>query len=71
MLLISLVSNNLSNYGSRHFKLFTNCQVSWDTLYQNMNYDWSLIKNKNKELASLSFPLIYFKLPFKALQLPF
>ena len=27
-------SNNLSNYGRRHFKLFTNCHVSWDTLYQ-------------------------------------
>ena len=28
MLLVSLVSNNLLNYGRRHFKLFTNCQVS-------------------------------------------
>ena len=26
-------SNNLTNYGRRHFKLFTNCHVSWDTLY--------------------------------------
>ena len=34
MLLVSLASNNLSNYGRRHFKLFTNCHVSWDTLYQ-------------------------------------
>ena len=33
MLLVSLVSNNLSNYGRRHFKLFTNCLVLWDTLY--------------------------------------
>ena len=34
MFLVSLVSNNLSNFGIRHFKLFTNCHVSWDTLYQ-------------------------------------
>ena len=33
MLLVSLVSNNLSNYKRRHFKLFTNCHVSWDTQY--------------------------------------
>ena len=33
LLLFSLVSNNLTNYGRRHFKLFTNCYVSWDTLY--------------------------------------
>ena len=26
-LLFSLVSNNLTHYGSRHFKLFTNCHV--------------------------------------------
>ena len=36
MLLVSLVSNNLSNYGRRHFKLFTNCHVSWDTLYKDV-----------------------------------
>ena len=35
MLLFSLVSNNLKNYGRRHFKLFTYCHVSWDTLYLN------------------------------------
>ena len=29
----SLISNNLTNYGRRHFKLFTNCHVLWDTLY--------------------------------------
>ena len=34
MLLVTLVSNNLSNYGRRHLELFTNCHVSWDTLYQ-------------------------------------
>ena len=33
MLLVFIVSNNLSNYGSGHFKLFSNCHVSWDTLY--------------------------------------
>ena len=31
MLLDSFVSNNLSNFGREHFKLFTNCHVSWDT----------------------------------------
>ena len=30
MLLVSLVS---TNYGRRHFKIFSNCHVSWDTLY--------------------------------------
>ena len=34
---VSLVSNNLSNYGRRHFKLFTNCLVLWDTLYVPYN----------------------------------
>ena len=28
-----MVLNNLTNYGRRHSKLFTNCHVSWDTLY--------------------------------------
>ncbi len=28
-----LVSIKLTNYGRRHFNLFTNCHVSWDTLY--------------------------------------
>ena len=31
-LLFSFVSMNLTNYGRRHLKLFTNCHVSWDTL---------------------------------------
>jgi len=33
--LFSLTTNNLTYYGRRHFKLFTNCHVSWDTLYVN------------------------------------
>ena len=38
ILLFSLVTNNLTYSGRRHFKLFTNCHVSWDTLYvQNNN----------------------------------
>ena len=28
-----MVLKNLTNYGRRHLKLFTNCHVSWDTLY--------------------------------------
>ena len=39
MLLVSLVSNNLSNYERRHFKLFTNCHVLWDTLYEKTYLD--------------------------------
>ena len=31
-LLFSFVFKNLTNYGRRHLKLFTNCHVSWDTL---------------------------------------
>ena len=30
-LLLSLVWNNLTNYGRRHSKIFTNCYVTWDT----------------------------------------
>jgi len=33
LLLLFLVSNNLTNYGRRHLKLFTDCHVFWDTLY--------------------------------------
>ena len=33
LLLFSLVTNNLTYYGRRHFKLFTNFHVSQDTLY--------------------------------------
>ena len=40
MLFVSSVSNSLSNYGRRHFKLFTNCHVSWDTLY--LTKHWNL-----------------------------
>ena len=29
----------LKNYGRRHFKIFTNCHVSWDTLYYPIQYD--------------------------------
>ena len=43
-LLFSLVSNNLTNYERRHFKLFTNCHVSWDTLYEKDT--WMLRFNK-------------------------
>ena len=32
-IIFSWGSNNLTNYGKRHFKLFTNCHVSWDILY--------------------------------------
>ena len=32
-LLFPFVSKNLTNYGRRHLKLFTNCHVLWDTLY--------------------------------------
>ena len=31
--ILTLVSNKLSNYGRRHFKLFKNCHVPFDTLY--------------------------------------
>ena len=30
---LSLVSHNLTNYWRRHFKLFTNCHISSDTMY--------------------------------------
>ena len=40
-----LVSNNLTDYGRRHFKLFTNCHVSWDTLYIKQSDDYEHILN--------------------------
>ena len=36
-LLFSFVLKNLTNYGRRHLKLFTNCHVSWDTLYLKLH----------------------------------
>ena len=33
---MSFLSNNLTNYGRWHSKLFTNCHVSWDTLYYTL-----------------------------------
>ena len=35
LLLFSFVSKNLTNYGRRHLKLFTNCRVSWDPVSGN------------------------------------
>ena len=43
LLLFSLVSNNLANYGRRHFKIFSNCHVSWDTLYYKIVYSIRLL----------------------------
>ena len=37
MLLVSFVSNNLSNNERRHFKPYTNCHDSWDTVYMVFN----------------------------------
>ena len=33
LLLFFLATKNLKYYRRRHFKLFTNCHVLWDTLY--------------------------------------
>ena len=52
MLLVSLVSNNLSNYKRRHFKLFTTCHVSWDTLYLNFN---TIVFKKNEKRNETRF----------------
>ena len=41
-LLFSLESNNLTNYRGGHFKLFTNCHVSWDTLYLKPANIWCI-----------------------------
>ena len=40
-LLFSFVSKNLTNYGRRHLKLFTNCHVSWKTLYVHCTWTGS------------------------------
>jgi len=47
ILLSFLVSNNLTNHGRRHFKLFTKCHVSWDTLY---------IRVKQKDRKGRNYP---------------
>ena len=64
---------NLTNYGRRHLKLFTNCHVSCDTLYQ---YHVAKIEVKifpfkfkshfHKYYASLNFHIsIFFSSEFR------
>ena len=50
-LLLSLVLKK--NYGRRHLKLFTNCHVSWDTLYVNLHAPNpnTLISNEFRNIA--------------------
>ena len=36
----------LKNYGRRHFKIFTNCHVSWDTLYYHKKCQKKVLKEK-------------------------
>ena len=43
MLLVSLVSNNLSNNGRRHFKLFINCYVLWEYEFINMKIGFPVV----------------------------
>jgi len=73
----SLVSNDFTNYGTRHFKLFTNCHVSWYTLYvqysvlyvgqkdnekqRNTQYDWNSYFYSNKNEKYTSARLLNFK----------
>ena len=49
VLSFSLVSNNFRNYGRIHFKPFTNCHVSWDTLYvldcRKIRIKWDFLLN--------------------------
>ena len=47
-LLFSLVSNNLTNYGRRHFKLFTNCHVSWEQKIFSYTKGW--VKTKLEQM---------------------
>ena len=59
--LFSLISNNLTNYGRRHFKLFTNWHVSWDTLYMLFYLPLFLVGLINKifsvnQMIKLVFP---------------
>ena len=44
MLLVPLVSNNLSNYGRRHFKLFTNCHCFVGHPVVNVFFEIKLLK---------------------------
>ena len=57
--LFSFVSQNLTNYGRRHLKLFTNCHVSWDTLYVHL---WEVLQMYMKEILSGFFTNISFLL---------
>ena len=43
MLLVSFVSNNLSNNGRRHFKLLINCYVSWEYEFINMKIGFPVV----------------------------
>ena len=60
-LLFSFVSKNLTNYGRRHLKLFTNCHVSWDTLYVHSKSTSCIQTSKN---CSDFFSFLNFKKVF-------
>jgi len=64
-----LVSNNLTNHGRRHSKLFTNCHGPWDTLYVKIrifqvlkpkevdyNFAWALFRGVFRGKWGLSPP---------------
>ena len=63
VLLFSFVSKNLTNYGRRHLKLFTNCHVSWDTLYHivsrevfyNFNVIFGIILDKINDMPNKKY----------------
>ena len=44
----------LNKIKNRHFKLFINCQVSWDTLYVNILSSQSLVWESAYTLKRLS-----------------
>ena len=57
LLLLHLATNNLKYYGRRHFKLFTNYHVSWDTLYLLYNECRANYKVKNDYEVIIKFIL--------------
>ena len=71
-IILFVIKLNLTNNGRRHFKLFTNCHVSWDTLYQRKLLERMFPKLKvgyhlSCMLLALSKKTVFQRLPSSSL----
>ena len=61
MLLVPLVSNNFTNYGRRHFKLFTNCHVFCRTPINVLLNNYSELETNLQAKMGQNNPIIKIK----------